>query len=350
MSEDSTASNPLMTLVDAVATANDSDVILYSGSVGRRGFEQIARICADQNRRENAILFLSTYGGDAHAGYRIARSLRRTYKHVAVFVHGICKSAGTLIAVGAHELIISDFGELGPLDVQIQKDDEIFGETGSGLNLMQALSTLNKRTYSLFEDCLLKIKVGSGGQLTTKSATEVATKMAVGVYSEIYRQIDPVRLGEIDRAINIAFDYGKRLDGNLKQEALASLVVGYPSHGFVIDREEAEELFDAVRPPDNAEAALADYLSDCLDEPRDELLALKLNAIVADGAKAADDGDVAPQTEESTDEKQPAADRSDAGRTGTAVGTTAGQANPDASESVGHAAVREFPPPEASQQ
>jgi ClpP class serine protease len=42
-------------------------------------------------------------------------------------VSGYCKSAGTLIALGANELAFGEHGELGPLDVQIAKRDEVLG-------------------------------------------------------------------------------------------------------------------------------------------------------------------------------------------------------------------------------
>ena len=44
----------------------------------------------------------------------------------AYFIPRRCKSAGTLLLIGATSLIISDRGELGPLDVQLSKPDEIF--------------------------------------------------------------------------------------------------------------------------------------------------------------------------------------------------------------------------------
>ncbi len=40
------------------------------------------------------------------------------------------------------------------------------------------------------------------------------------------------------------------------------LIAAYPSHGFVIDREEAQELFNNVRPPTESENSLAECLAD----------------------------------------------------------------------------------------
>lgn len=328
--DDSEFNRILAERLQVIEAAGDTDVLLYSGAINREGFNKLTRSACGPDRRPKVLLLLSTYGGDANAGYRIARTLRQLYSHVSIFVAGMCKSAGTLIAVGAHELIVSDFGELGPLDVQIRKNDELFGETASGLNLIQALNTLQERAFAMLENTLIQTKAKSGGQITTKSASELATNLAVGVFSEIYKQIDPILLGEIDRAINIAYDYGDRLPGNLRPDALTSLVAGYPSHGFVIDREEAEKLFVNVRAPNPPESALADHLAHLLLEPADNLTVVKLKS-----------GDLLPHetNEEPTNELEDTADRESAGVEGATVSAVAGEAEPDTAQSVAYASL-----------
>lgn len=72
----------------------------------------------------------------------------------------------------------------------------------------------------------------------------------------MYNQIDPNRLGEMQRAMRIAQEYGYRLNQSsqsLRNGALDNLIAGYPSHSFVIDRKEAATLFSSVRPPTNSE-------------------------------------------------------------------------------------------------
>ena len=62
----------------------------------------------------------------------IARFLRGVYESVTVCVFGYCKSAGTLLALGCHEVAMGLRGELGPLDVQVSEKDEL-ARFGSGL-------------------------------------------------------------------------------------------------------------------------------------------------------------------------------------------------------------------------
>ena len=82
--------------------------------------------------------------------------------------------------------------------------------------------------------------------------------MTIGLMGPIYSQIDPIRLGEIDRFTKVSIQYGAKLDnGNLKEDAVERLVAGYPSHSFVIDRREAKELFNNVDEPDERFKALS---------------------------------------------------------------------------------------------
>lgn len=264
-----------------VGNTYDADVILYSGEIDDATADNLIRIARQDNRRKNVVLMLATRGGSADAAYRIARCLQSQYTKFVIYIYGICKSAGTLIAIGAHEIILSDFGEFGPLDVQLGKRDELF-ENISGLNTIQALNSLNTRTLDFFRSILLDLRQGSRGQLSTKLASEIASHLSIGVYEKIYSQIDPVQLGSIERSINIASDYGKRLQSeNVKPETVERLVSGYSSHSFVIDLKEAQTLFMNVRKPSKIEEELAEFISFVTRDPASKPFVQKLNIDLA---------------------------------------------------------------------
>lgn len=234
----------------------DEDIILYIGDISRRGYEHITHVCQSQKLSESAYVIMITPGGDPHAGYRIARCLRHHYGNFKLLVPDMCKSAGTLIAIGAHELIIADRGELGPLDIQMTKPDELM-ERSSGMDIQQGLELLRKQTYTAFEEFMYSTHTRTG--VSTKMAAEISAKLAGSVFQPIFGQVDPVRLGEIFRANAVGFEYGNRLNAdsrNLKADALLRLITGYPAHSFVIDRKEASSLFERVRSPDERERQL----------------------------------------------------------------------------------------------
>ncbi|UJF24312.1 hypothetical protein L0B52_08240 [Suttonella sp. R2A3] len=238
----------------------DGHVILYYGGISREGYQKLSGALERiEEKKKKVCLVLITYGGDPDPGYRIARALKHHFHEVEILIPDICKSAGTLICIGANKLIFGDRGELGPLDIQLSKPDEIF-ESMSGLDIIQALNALENQVLGAFRRYLMDIRDGS--RLRTKLAADIATKLASGFISPMSSKIDPVTLGEHQRAMQIAYDYGERLNSvtnSLKPDSLIKLISGYPSHSFVIDRKEASTLFSEVEAPDESTVELYEW-------------------------------------------------------------------------------------------
>ncbi len=245
-----------------------ADLFLLSGEIDYANTDKILHTIRDltpERRNKNAAIFLTTFGGDADAAYRLIRGLKSSYREVTAYVFGYCKSAGTLIVIGADKIVVSDFGELGPLDIQMIKDDELTNT--SGLCYYQEMTMLKAQAFRMFEYFFLEVKKRSNYAITTKTATEVGCKLATGILSPISAQIDPLRLGEVERSINIALHYGKRL--GVDDETLGKLISDYPSHAFVIDYREALTIFGEkkVRKPDTLELKIEKELFDILRWP-----------------------------------------------------------------------------------
>ena len=263
---------------NAVSEARDAEVFLYSGRIESPQEKLMTAFSTMEGRRPNAFLVLVTFGGDPHIAYKIARALQRGFERITVCVPGPCVSAGTMLALAAHELTMTDSGWLGPLDIQVKSSDEIV-ESQSGLASMQSLATLQSRAWDTFRDNLCKLRSSTGGQVTLETSLEAAAALTTGLYGPLLTQVDPLRLAEDERSQRIVEEYGERLQlrsGNLQGEALKRLVGGYPSHQFVIDRDEAQEsLFKNVASPVPAEQLLVDALGEIADHPLDEAQLLR---------------------------------------------------------------------------
>lgn len=244
-------------LFQRISEALNADLFIYSGPITRslatNFINEVDRAC----NNENAALILCTHGGDPDAAYVIARILKTQYKKFTLFVFGHCKSAGTLIALGANEIVMSVRGELGPLDMQVLKSDELLFRSSS-LDISQAIVSLSQQAYNVFIDHFIDTILRGGGAITTKTAADIATSLAVGLLSPITAQIDPLRVGEMERAINIGQQYGERLNDDAKR--VERLIKEYPSHSFVIDYTEACSLFGNVRKPNELEKELESLL------------------------------------------------------------------------------------------
>lgn len=261
------------------------DVIVYAGEIERAGYEAISDIC-EKPTSSRVLLALSTYGGDPHAGFRIGRALQHTYDKVAVLVPCECKSAGTLVCISANTLFMDDRSELGPLDIQMRKGDELF-QYGSGLDFLQSLSHMQIRAMEHFRTFLVELTGGAG--LSTKLGAEIASNLTTGLFGPVYGQIDPVRLGEMQRALEIAHSYGRLLDeraDNLKVGGLAKLVTGYCSHSFVIDRREARSIFKNVNPPEQWMHELCQFVRGLGAAPREPIVE-KVDSAATEGGQNA---------------------------------------------------------------
>lgn len=267
MTTDDKSSERVIEVASSYAREHERDVLLCSGELRDEMAEKVISLCRSGRRRKNVLLVLATYGGDARAAYRIARCVQAQFEKVDILIGGLCKSAGTLLAIGAHRLIISHCGELGPLDVQVLKDDGL-GERTSGLTPGQALLSLDARSRIAFRSLFLELK--NGMMMTTRTAADISSSIVGHLYGGIYAQIDPMRLGELQRAQSIGFEYAKRLDDkfeNLRPLALEKLAQGYSAHNFAIDALEARDLFHRVDEPNQAETQLLADLDWAIDDP-----------------------------------------------------------------------------------
>lgn len=262
--KNSDAQKLILKSANELAKANDADILLYNDKILRSRCTRLLDMCENRKRRKNVILFLTTSGGDGNVAYRIARCLQEKYEKFTIIVPGYCKSAGTIIAIGANEIVLFDNGELGPLDVQMADTDDLVGQD-SGLNIQVALDKLHTTTSEKFWNLTEFLVEKSEGRLSTKTALSAAKELISNLYLDIYKQINPMKIGAVERALHIATEYGKRLNEHSKnlmdeKETLEILCSTYPDHGFVIDRKEASKLFKKVRPPSPLENTMANIL------------------------------------------------------------------------------------------
>jgi hypothetical protein len=237
------------------------DVLIYCGEINEVGSDRLCSEVRKHARATRLFWILGTNGGDPDHAFRMARRLQHQYtEKITVIVPIYCKSAGTLMAIGANELVMPDNTELGPIDMQVAKHGELF-EQSSSLTPQQALEVLATSSFETFERQFFNLR--NDTQLPTRTCADIATGLVIGMFAPIYGQIDPMRMAEMHRHLSVARAYGARLDrGNLLPNGLDYLISAYPSHEFVIDRKEAEKLFKTVRAPTEEEQVISTLIAD----------------------------------------------------------------------------------------
>lgn len=256
---------PIREIFERYTSTQETDLFCFNGRIQPwSAREFVDAVLARSRHSKNAALFMCTYGGDPHSAFRMVRCLKKHYAggKIRLLIDGPCKSAGAMIALGVDEIAFGPRGELGPLDTQLTKQDEILFMS-SGLDILQALSVVTSNAFENCFDNMMELIKRSGGSISTKTAAEIASSVTAGVFQPITAQIDPLRMGEAQRSMRIAREYGERLKSKLlKSGALDRLVQDYPSHGFVIDKEEALQYFTKVDDLTPDEMSLAEFLED----------------------------------------------------------------------------------------
>lgn len=233
--------------------------------------------------RPNAVLILTTNGGIADSAYKIARLLQKSHENLFLFIPSFCKSAGTLIALGASELYLTELSELGPLDVQLFQQDELF-KSRSGLVVRTAFEGLAEEAFKLYEHIMIGIKTKSGSIVSFETASRIASNITTDMMGKVYSQINPEILGSDLRNLHIATEYGHRLairGMNVREGAIQALISGYPSHEFVIDDAECEKLFHRVRRPSPTLDGLMMRLGEIVYYEQQTHVVRRLNGVTA---------------------------------------------------------------------
>lgn len=219
-------------------------------------------------------------GGDPHAAYKIIKHiLKRTINKVNVIVPLFAKSAATLICLGADEIILGEMGELGPLDTQLPEAQEGDStEHKSALNYSKALEQLQLYAIQTMDAATMLIIERSG--LKIADSIDLAVKLTGEIVATLYSQVDPRRLGESARALDIANQYGRRILENKgfsvqdSRELLENLIKGYSSHGFVLDADELRMLGLNARNAEGEESVCIENICKKLLEVRGQIIKL----------------------------------------------------------------------------
>lgn len=209
---------------------------------------------------------LQTPGGDIDAAFNITKLLRYASKSVNIIVPLFAKSAGTLMCLGGDCILLTTLSELGPLDTQIKEHQEGGAPTyASALNGFKALEQVQLHTIETLDIATRLILQRSGMKIA--EAFKLASDFSGITSGTLYHQLDPKKIGEYARALEIGERYGimilTRYMGWSEEKAdplVKKLVKWYPNHGFIIDAEELKAIGLPAQIVNDQEESLLDEL------------------------------------------------------------------------------------------
>lgn len=143
--------------------------------------EQVLRAIRETDPGKHIELVLHTPGGFALAAMQIARAVHAWPGDVTVFVPHYAMSGGTLIALAADRIVMSEHAVLGPVDPQI-----------NGYPAASILSVLERKAMNDIDDETLML-----ADISQKAITE----LRIGMIELLRGRFDEEKSGEIARAL-----------------------------------------------------------------------------------------------------------------------------------------------------
>jgi len=207
-------------------------------------------------------VIVNSPGGLADDAYKIIRTLRHNFTTVNIIVPFWAKSAATLLSLGGSRIIMDEFAEFGPLDAQLGKvrDDSPEIDRESALNDEHSLRRIETRFKEMFESIFIRLyehkKINIPKSELSKQLFENLSKF----YEPLLKQIDPYKLGEKRRKLDIGSQYANRIlvqfsglkDVTKIRTLVDFLVDACPDHGYVIDYDLIKLFLDNVETSEKA--------------------------------------------------------------------------------------------------
>ncbi len=198
------------------------------GCSGQMGLEVLPILIKQLNQldssSESVDFLIISNGGDPIVSWRIISLLREKFKYVSILIPYTAYSAATLLALGADEIIMHPFGNLGPLDPQLGFVD----------------SHGNQRMIS-YEDITKYIEFIKDTGITDQDLLQKS-------FEKLTLEIPPTTLGFAKRSSQLGLTMGEKLlathmkDENKRKVITETLNTKFYHHGYPLARNEAKEI------------------------------------------------------------------------------------------------------------
>ena len=261
-SQTATQKQQLIPLIQALEQARGGNrVVVYWLTDLARVSEAAVPSFYDQlstiGKQEALDLFLFTRGGDIEAPWRLVTLMREFCNRFSVLVPYRAHSAGTLLAMGADEIVMTSMGVLSPIDpsrthpLLPRKEGAAESEPISVQDMRHAMTFIRETA-----------KPGNDTPYSSEAMAHIVTAL--------FDKIHPLAIGAIEQSYALAKLIGTRclathMTSPGDKERITSIVNGlcddYKSHAYPICRKEARDIgLKVVDAPPNVDVAMMNLL------------------------------------------------------------------------------------------
>jgi hypothetical protein len=208
--------------------------------------------------QEKIDLYLYSTGGLTMAGFGLVNLIREFCKSFNVIVPFKALSCGTLIALGADEIIMTKMGQLSPIDPSLTSP---LGPQVPLPGLPGSLQTVPVNVEDVMS--YLELAKGQVGADEDKS-------LLASVFDRLSQSVNPLALGAVNRVREqISFLARTLLSSHMSDENRINKIVetvirGRFSHDYLIGRKEAKETLElpVIDVPDDLDKKIVQLYSE----------------------------------------------------------------------------------------
>jgi hypothetical protein len=201
-------------------------------------------------KQDNIDLFLYTRGGDMVAPLKIVKLIRNYCKKFSVLIPYRSHSAGTLIALGADEIVMHKLGELTPVDPT----------TAHPFNPRDPINPQNVIPISVEDINSYLLLAKDKGKVKDDQMSEIYQNLTRHSYADP-KHLHPLALGNVYRAqrmirilaeklLSIHIDIEKENNKKIIEKIVNEITGDICVHNYPIYRDEAEKLGLKISIPD----------------------------------------------------------------------------------------------------
>ncbi len=214
---------PLIVYVTSIRPNLSSDM---GGDAIAEIVEQIQLIPED---KEEVDFMIISNGGDPIVSLRIISMLRERFKKVSVLLPYVAYSAATILSLGADDIVMHPFSNLGPIDPQLTT----IKKNQQGQTEQRRFSSEDLRNFIDF----IKTDVGVTDQ-----------QYLITAISPLLNDIGALPIGSAKRSQQLSLSLSEKMlnlhiqDTNKSKNIAKQLNSSFYHHGYAVGRKEAQEI------------------------------------------------------------------------------------------------------------
>ena len=255
---------PLITYVTSIRPNMSGNM---AGDAISQIISQIELVPLDETEVDFLII---SNGGDPITSLRIISLLRERFKKVYVLLPYVAYSAATVLALGADEIVMHPYSNLGPVDPQLT----VSHSNEKGVKEHLQFSSEDLRNYVDF----IKSDVGITDQEHLVSAIQ-----------PLLKDVGALPIGEAKRGQQLSLTLSEKMlslhikDKDKAKNIAKALNTSYYHHGYAVGRREAKEIGLTITSPNNElEKLLWDIWQDYSDEMKCDTTFDVVNEVMSD--------------------------------------------------------------------